>query len=371
MGPIVRIVEASLGEAAPVRLVVSGLDDPDEFRAAWAPSGASIERVGGRLHATSTTRALTRAAGRAFPPDQATVLIDAVQEALDAWLGSTPAWQVASQTMTFDDGPALMGVLNVTPDSFSDGGRLYPTGHPEVAIGAGRRLVAEGAHLLDVGGESTRPGSADVALDEEMARVIPVIQGLNADGHLVSVDTRKPEVARAAVNAGAAVVNDVSGGRDDDLLQVVAESGAGYVLMHSRATPADMQQHTDYDDVVAEVYEYLADGVQRCRAAGIAAERIAIDPGIGFAKTVDHNLVLIAALRQFRSLGRPVLVGASRKSFIGKVLDHTDPTERLEGGLACAALAGQAGAAILRVHDVAPTQRVARMVAAIGSAGSA
>jgi dihydropteroate synthase len=365
---VVRIVEAGLGEAAPVRLVVSGLDDPDAFRAAWAPSGASIERIGDRLHATSTTRALTRAAGRALARDRAALLIAAVQTALDAWLGPTPAWQAGSQTLTFDDGPALMGVINVTPDSFSDGGRLYPTGHPEVAIGAGRRLVAEGAHLLDVGGESTRPGGAEVERDEELARVVPVIKGLSADGHLVSVDTRKPVVAQAAVEAGAVVVNDVSGARDDDLLEVVADTGVGYVLMHSRATPADMQEHIDYDDVVAEVYEYLASGIERCVAAGIALERIVIDPGIGFAKTVDHNLVLIGALRQLRSLGRPVLVGASRKSFIGKVLDQADPAERLEGGLACAALASQAGVAILRVHDVAPTTRVTRMVTAIGSA---
>ena len=369
MATVVRIVAGGVADAAPVRLVVSGLADPDGFRSAWAPSGASIERVGDRLHGTSTVRALTRAAGRALPPAEAEVLVEAVQRALTAWSGAAPSWQVAGRTLSFENGPAVMGVLNITPDSFSDGGALYPEGHPEVAIAAGRRQAGHGAMLLDVGGESTRPGSRDVPPDEELRRVEPVIEALAADGHLVSVDTRKAAVARRAVEAGAAVVNDVGGGRDQALLEAVAEAGAGYVLMHSRATPRDMQQHTGYSDVVAEVFEYLADGLERCATAGISAERVVVDPGIGFAKTVEQNLQLIAALRQFRSLGRPVLLGASRKSFIGAVLDRPDPTDRDEGDLACAALATAAGVAVLRVHDVAATVAVTRMARAIVEAG--
>lgn len=359
-----------MGESAPTRLVVSGLGDPDAFRAAWAPSGASIERVGHRLHATSTIRALTRAAGRGLPPAAATDLIAQVQRAVDAWVGPAPPWHAGNHVITFDNECALMGILNVTPDSFSDGGLLYPHDHPDAAITTANRLLSEGARVLDVGGESTRPGSTDVDLDEELRRVIPVIQALSHIGGPVSVDTRKPEVARQAVKAGANIVNDVSAGRDDELLAVVAETGAGYVLMHSRGTPADMQQRTTYDDVVADVYEYLARGIDRCVQAGIERERIVVDPGIGFAKTVEQNLNLIGALRQFRGLGRPVLLGVSRKGFIGKVLGAEVPAQedaagRLEGSLACAALACQAGVAVLRVHDVAPTARVARMVAAI------
>lgn len=368
--PVVRIVDASLGHSAPVRLVVSGLADPDAFRAAWAPSGASIERVGPRLHATSTTRALVRAAGRALPPRDAAVLVDVVQRALASWSGPTPAWTIGRHALDLAGGPVAMGVLNITPDSFSDGGRLYPGEHPAAGIAWGRRLVADGAHLLDVGGESTRPGSDPVDDDEECARVLPVIEGLSADGHLVSVDTRKASVARRALEIGTVVVNDVGGARDAALLDVVADSKAGYVLMHSRSTPREMQQHATYGDVVAEVFEYLADGLERCQAAGIAPERVAVDPGIGFAKTVEQNLVLLAALRQFRSLGRPVLVGASRKSFIGAVLDRPHAGSRIEGDLACAALATQAGVAVLRVHDVAETVAVTRMARAVVDAGA-
>lgn len=371
MSPVVRIVEARLGEVAPTKLVVSGLEDPDGFRSVWAPSGASIERVGDRLHATSTIRALTRAAGRGLPRAEATDLIDRVQSAIASWLGPTPEWYVGDHVVRSQAGPALMGVVNVTPDSFSDGGELYPDGHPDAAIEKSRALAADGAFLLDIGGESTSPGSKPVPEGEELNRILPVVQTLSDEGYIVSVDTRNPSVARKAIGAGAVVVNDVSGGTDTGMLQLVAESGAGYVLMHTRGTPENMQELTDYEDVVAEVYEYLEAGIQRCVHAGIERERLAVDPGIGFAKTAQQNLELIAALRQFRGLGRPVMIGVSRKSFIGKVLGEDDPRQRFEGGLACAALATNSGAAVLRVHEVASTSRVTRMVGAVLGARAA
>jgi dihydropteroate synthase len=259
-----------------------------------------------------------------------------------------------------------MGIVNVTPDSFSDGGLLYPRGHPAAAVAHARRLVDEGADLLDIGGESTRPGSDPVDETEELRRVLPVLEQLAASGPVVlSIDTTKAAVARAAVAAGARIVNDVSGGRSRELLQAVADTGAAYVLMHTRGTPKDMQRHAGYADVVAEVYEYLAEGLRRCAAAGIDEEAVIIDPGLGFAKTAEHNLALLRALRQFRSLGRPVLVGASRKSFLGRVLDEAAADDRLEGSLAAAAAAVAAGGAVLRVHDVAGTVRVARVTRAI------
>lgn len=199
--------------------------------------------------------------------------------------------------------------------------------------------------------------------------MLPVVEALAATGATVSIDTTKPEVADAALGAGAAIVNDISGGRDDDLLKVVAQAGAGYVLMHSRGTPADMQSRTDYDDVVAEVYEFLAAGIHRCVQAGIARERILVDPGIGFAKTAEQNLVLLHATRQFRGLGRPVLVGASRKSFLGRILDGAPEVDRLEGSLAAAALVVADGAAMVRVHDVGPTRKAVRVAWAIAAAG--
>jgi dihydropteroate synthase len=242
-----------------------------------------------------------------------------------------------------------MGVVNVTPDSFSDGGLLYPESHPETAIAHGRRLLSEGADVLDVGGESTRPGAAPIDVEEELRRVTPVIEGLVEAGAICSIDTRKPEVARAALDAGAVIVNDVSGAADPRVLDVTAAAGAGYVLMHSRGTPEDMQQLATYEDVVAEVYEFLADGLERCLDAGIALDGVMVDPGLGFAKTPEHNLALLRALRQFRGLGRPVLVGASRKSFLGEPLGGGGPSDRLEGSLACATSAVLAGAAGLRV----------------------
>ena len=202
-------------------------------------------------------------------------------------------------------------------------------------------------------------------VDAELARVIPVVKGLAGQGVPISVDTTKAPVAEAAVAAGATIVNDVSGARHPGLLEAVARSEAAYVLMHTRGTPKDMQQRTDYDDVVAEVFEFLAAGLRHCERAGIDRARVLVDAGLGFAKTTGQNLRLLQALRQFRSLGRPVLVGASRKSFLGRILGADDPDERLEGSLACAALAAHWGAGVIRVHDVAATVRAVRTAHAV------
>ena len=365
MAPVVRIEEASLGADAQVRLVVSRVSDPAKLRAAWAPSGATVEQVGERLRAVTTVEALVRAAGRALESAEAEALEHALRRAVACWAGPRASLSLpGGASLDVADGPLVMGVVNVTPDSFSDGGVLYPADHPARAIAHGEGLLAEGADLLDVGGESTRPGAEPVPAAEQLARILPVIEAL-APRAVVSVDTTHPAVADAALRAGAAIVNDVSGGADPALLELAANHGAAYVLMHTRGTPARMQSLTQYGDVVAEVYEFLAEGLERCAAAGIPLDRVAVDPGIGFAKTAEQNLRLLGSLRQFRCLGRPVLVGASRKSFLGAVLGGAPVEQRLEAGLACAALAAVHGVAVLRVHDVAPTVRVVRTTAAV------
>lgn len=251
------------------------------------------------------------------------------------------------------DRPRLMGIVNVTPDSFSDGGRFLET---EAAIAHGRALRAAGADILDVGGESTRPGASPVGAAEEKARVVPVVKALAAEGALVSIDTRHASVMAAALDAGARLVNDVTALEGDpDSLALVARRVVPVVLMHMRGEPGTMQNDPRYNDVVAEVRDYLERRVAACTAAGIPKERIAVDPGIGFGKTVDHNLALIRHLDRLADLGCAILLGASRKSFIGALSKGEPATERLPGSLA-AALAGVArGAHILRVHDVAAT----------------
>ncbi len=257
----------------------------------------------------------------------------------------------------------LMGIVNVTPDSFSDGGVFFD---PERAVEHALALACEGADILDVGGESTRPGSLPVPADEELARVLPVIRKLRPrTGVLISVDTTKSAVARAALDAGADIVNDTSALRDDpEMAAVVARSGAAVVLMHMKGTPRTMQEAPHYDDLVGEIRSFLAARCRAAEAAGIAAERIIVDPGIGFGKTAEHNLALIERLDAFRDLGRPLCVGFSRKAFIGRVLG-LPPGERLEGTIAAAVLSVSRGAEILRVHDVGPVARAVRMAEAI------
>lgn len=250
---------------------------------------------------------------------------------------------------------AVMGILNVTPDSFSDGGRYARF---DAALAHGQALVAEGADLIDVGGESSRPGAQAITRDEEHARVVPVIAALRRHTDVpISVDTTKAAVADAALAAGADVVNDISAGRfDPGMLALVAARNATIVLMHMQGTPATMQAAPHYEDVVAEVEAFLADRIDAARAAGIARERIWIDPGLGFGKRTEHNFMLLAALGRLTGLGAPIVLGASRKRFLAAA-DGNAPADRLAASLAAATLAAAAGAAIVRAHDVAETRR--------------
>lgn len=256
----------------------------------------------------------------------------------------------------------LMGVVNVTPDSFSDGG-LYLD--PAAAIAHGRELAAAGAEILDVGGESTRPGAAPVAAEEELRRIVPVIAGLAGAERELSVDTSKAVVAEAALDAGAAIVNDVTALRGDpEMAALCAERGATVVLMHMLGDPRTMQEDPRYGDVVAEVKAFLAKRLEAAVGAGIAEERVWLDPGIGFGKTAAHNIELLRRLGELRELGRPLVVGTSRKSFIGR-LDGSAAGDRLGGTIASSVLAAAEGAEVLRVHDVAEVRQALALAAAI------
>jgi dihydropteroate synthase len=274
------------------------------------------------------------------------------------------------------DRPRIMGVVNVTPDSFSDGGRLADA---DAAVAFALNLAEEGADILDVGGESTRPGAAPVTEAEEMARVIPVIERLARASPLpVSVDTSKPAVMRAAVAAGAGLINDVRALRSEGALDAAAELGVPVCLMHMQGEPSTMQEAPEYDDVVGEVRRFLAERVFACEMAGIDKKKILIDPGFGFGKTLAHNLALLARLDQFAEIGVPVLAGLSRKSMLGAITGRSDPGQRLAASLAAALIAAERGAAILRVHDVAATRDAIAVLEAVrphlprpGSAGPA
>lgn len=262
--------------------------------------------------------------------------------------------------------PAVMGIVNVTPDSFSDGGRLPSA---EAAVAFGLRLRDEGADILDVGGESTRPGAAEVPVDVELTRVIPVIEKLRREDEnlLLSVDTSKPEVAAAALAAGADLVNDVTAGAAPGMLEVVAWAGAGVVLMHMRGTPRTMQRDTHYTDVVAEVHSFLAERAAAATAAGVPRQRVLLDPGIGFGKDVEGNLRLLAAAGDLAALGYPIVVGASRKSFIG-ALTGAGVADRLPGSLAALVTVASERRVIVRVHDVAATVQFLVTLAALRGA---
>ena len=251
------------------------------------------------------------------------------------------------------DCPRVMGIVNVTPDSFSDGGA-----HATItdAIAHGLRLAEEGADILDIGGESTRPGADEVPEDEELRRIVPVIEALAARTKLpLSIDTSKPVVMRAAVAAGAGLINDVYALRREGALQAAADLGVPVILMHMLGQPRTMQAAPEYDDVVGEVHRFLAERIFACEMAGIARRRIVIDPGFGFGKTTVHNLQLLAGLRRFTELGVPVLAGLSRKKSIGEITGHDVPGDRTHGSVAAHLIAAQNGAAIVRVHDVAAT----------------
>ncbi|NKZ37499.1 MULTISPECIES: dihydropteroate synthase [Oleiagrimonas] len=251
------------------------------------------------------------------------------------------------------DRPRVVGIVNVTPDSFSDGGDHADTG---AAVAHGLTLLAEGADMLDIGGESTRPGAADVDTDEEMRRVIPVLRGLaeQCDAPL-SVDTSKPAVMRAAVEAGAGLINDVRALREDDALRTAAELDVPVCLMHMQGAPRSMQAAPEYDDVVGEVHRFLAERVFACEMAGLDKRKLLVDPGFGFGKTLEHNLALLRATGRFADLAGGVYVGLSRKTMIGAITGREVPTERVSGSVAAALIAVQRGAMLVRTHDVAAT----------------
>ena len=259
--------------------------------------------------------------------------------------------------------PRIMGVLNRTPDSFSDGGRF--TGL-DAALAQVERMLHEGAHIVDVGGESTRPGAAEVGVQEELDRVLPLIGRIHeAFGALISVDTSKFEVMQAAVAAGAAMINDVYALRRPGALQAAAASGAALCLMHMQGEPRTMQKDPHYGDVMAEVKGFLEERAGAAQTAGVVRERIVVDPGFGFGKNLEHNLTLLRRLPEIAALGHPVLVGLSRKSMIGTLLDGKPVEERMQGSVAAAVIAVQNGASIVRVHDVAPTVEALKIVSAL------
>jgi dihydropteroate synthase len=269
-------------------------------------------------------------------------------------------WRIRDRILNLDARCLVMGIVNVTPDSFSDGGKFL---HTDRAVAHALDLAAQGADILDIGGESTRPGSVPVSLDEELARVLPVVQALVQQSEVaLSIDTSKAAVARACLKAGAHIINDVTGlTGDPQMVEAAREFGAGVIVMHMQGTPATMQVAPNYDDVVIDLFQYFQERVQSLIESGIVLDTIVLDPGIGFGKTREHNITLLAKLAKFIELGCPICLGVSRKGFLGKLLDR--PLEqRMAGSLAAAAFAlSQQAAQILRVHDVAETRDLVRV----------
>lgn len=277
------------------------------------------------------------------------------------WICGTRSFRPGNKTLT-------MGILNATPDSFSDGGR-HPT--PEAALARALEMAEEGADVIDVGGESTRPGAKGVSAEEEIDRVVPIIRALRARSDVaISIDTMKAETARAALKAGANIVNDVSALSDPEMPSAVVRSGAGLVLMHMRGNPRTMQDDPRYADVIEEVGSFLSERISLAESFGIPREHVVVDPGIGFGKTLEHNLALLRSIPELeRRCARPVLIGASRKRIVGRLTGRERPGDRLAGSLGIAAWAAAAGAHILRVHDVIETCDVCRIVDSLGSLG--
>lgn len=293
-----------------------------------------------------------------------TSLAQTIDSLLDNYLRSDYKIDCRGRVLDLGGRTHIMGILNVTPDSFSDGG-LYAD--PARALDHAREMVSQGADIIDIGGESTRPGSDPLTEEEESNRIIPIIERCSSELMVpISVDTYKSSVAKKALQAGAGIVNDISGLRfSPDMAQVVADHGAAVVIMHIKGTPRDMQVNPVYGDVIGEIIEYLDESAGIALKAGVARNRIMVDPGIGFGKTLEHNLAILDRLDEFRVLGFPIVLGTSRKRFIGAVLDIAEPKDRIEGSAATVALGIQRGARIVRVHDVGYMTKVARMTDAI------
>ncbi len=274
--------------------------------------------------------------------------VDEINNVLDRLMAKRPEYAGLDMASCH-----VMGIINVTPDSFSDGGDYNTT---DDAIARGRKMIEMGASILDIGGESTRPGAADVSEAEEIERVVPVIRQLAADGHVISIDTRHASVMETAIKAGAAIINDVTGLEGDERsMEVAAASGKPVMLMHMQGEPGTMQVDPQYDCAVLDVYDYLLDRIESCERAGISRDRICVDPGIGFGKTLSHNLELLSRLAIFHGLGCPILLGTSRKSFIGKIDPGAEPKQRLGGSIASAVNGWRHGVQMIRVHDVQET----------------
>ncbi|MFN3134793.1 MAG: dihydropteroate synthase [Candidatus Kryptonium sp.] len=293
--------------------------------------------------------------------DEGKLLADKLTMAMNNFFHDSIVYKFGSKEFDFSKRAYIMGILNVTPDSFSDGGRYFTV---DSAVEHAMKMIEDGADIIDVGGESTRPGSEPVPLEEELRRVIPVIKEIVKRADVpISIDTYKSEVARQALDNGAVIVNDISGLRfDEKMVEVIAQYNASVVIMHIKGTPKTMQQNPYYDDVISEIYSYLSESVEKARSYGI--KQIIVDPGIGFGKRLVDNLEIIRRLREFKSLGYPVLIGVSRKSFIGNIL-NLPVEERLEGTAGAVAISVWNGANIVRVHDVKEMARVVRIVDAI------
>ncbi|MBL1177082.1 dihydropteroate synthase [Pantanalinema sp. GBBB05] len=275
-----------------------------------------------------------------------------------------PPWQIRNSTFVWGQRTYVMGVLNVTPDSFSDGGQFNTL---TTALTQARKLITAGTDLLDIGGQSTRPQAEEISLDEELNRVMPILQAIRQESNIpISIDTTRASVAASAIAAGADVINDISGGSfDPDMLPTVAKLGVPVILMHMRGTPKTMQQLTDYQNLISEITDFLQHQIAAAIACGVNPARIAIDPGVGFAKTYEQNLEILRRLAEFRQLNCPMLVGVSRKSFIGHILHQPDPQQRVWGTAAACSAAIVGGADILRVHDVPEMRDVCQVTDAI------
>jgi dihydropteroate synthase len=303
---------------------------------------------------------------RAWAAARGSAFEQALERQLARLANPAPMPRLSSCAGKAATGPSIMGVINVTPDSFSDGGRFLD---PGAAIAHGERLHDEGADILDVGGESTRPGAAPVPAEEEIRRVVPVVRALAGAGRPVSIDTRKAVVMRAALDAGAAMINDISALRHDpDSLAIAGASGAPVILMHSRGEPATMQHRPHYERVSLDIFDHFEQRIQLWESAGFARSRLLLDPGIGFGKTLDHNLEILQRLDLYRSLGLPLVLGVSRKSFVARICGDLQETERLPGSLAAALFGLAHGISLLRVHDVGATRQAVRLWQAITDA---
>lgn len=353
----VRLSGLSKDEVALLQKLFLMSDQPE--RPAFELSGPGVFSIHGSVR--QLRHCISRIARHQAIPEHIRASVSTV---LDNYLRNDYKLNCKGRILDLGSRTHVMGILNVTPDSFSDGGRYFDEGR---AVEHARQMAAQGADIIDIGGESTRPGAEPLSEEEELRRVIPVIRRLKQEIDLpVSIDTYKSRVADEALKAGACIVNDISGLRfSPDMARVVADHGAALVIMHIKGTPRDMQQNPVYRDVIGEITEYLSEGIEIAVKAGVDREKIVIDPGIGFGKTLEHNLIIMNRLSEFRALGRPILIGTSRKRFIGMVLEQNEPEQRIEGTAATVALAIERGASIVRVHDVDRMVRVARMTDAI------